>query len=1673
MDLLKKLFLTYLLSCLALGLFAQQGVWYSYDQVYYKIPTAKDGIYRISPATLQSAGINLSTTDPRNIRMFHRGKEVAIYIEGEQDGRLNEGDYIDFYGIRNDAKLDSILYRDVKPIPNPYFNTHTDTTAYFLTVANSPGKRMAVRGTPAATAPQIQSYQSERLQVFSDQYSLGISYTLGFRLSSYDQGQGWMSSVISKGATRQVPFGELGVPASSGDPYLEIGLTGRSANAHRARITAGVSGTSQRQVGVQDFSGFNTVFARIPLRMTDFNANGSIVIAVTPIGPEAADNISITYAKIRYSKNKGTGDFGSELLINPAGNQQIQYSSIAGNYAAVEISDPSNPVRVSLSKNSGNLSLQAAVEGKESKIWLENEDVIQKVTEVKPIKFRDYLGQAADYILVGSKALQRPSKNFQNPLKAYAEHRASPQGGAYDTLTLIMEDIYDQFGYGERSPIALYEFLKAYYPVHKPTHILMAGRGLAIYSTARVGGITYFYRNNPAVFTQQDLVPVGGYPFSDVVFTLNLDPANPELPAMAIGRIPAKDSQQLEDYFYKAIEKDLLGLEAPWQKEILHLGGGVSEFELNRYFNFLNGFKGIAEGPFLGGNVTTYRKRSNSVVEVIDITGDLNEGRSLVTFFGHGSPTILDIDIGFASDPTINYQNKGKYPVMLFNGCDYGSAFGTNYTQGEDWVITPNKGASNIMANSAIGVDVYLRRYSDAFYLNAFADSTKIYRSVGEIKMEAERFFVSRYGTAPLNYSHMEQMILMGDPAVRLFPADKPDYFVTESEARIESFDDDPISALSDSLKLNFVLRNIGIVGFDSISYQVRRRLPSGEEITYPIVKTSAVSRVDSLSFSIPNIGVASAGENTIILEINPSREVEEMSFSNNQITISQFVPLSGTLNLYPLEYGIVNQKSIDLITQLPGNNPTDRTVIMQMDTTSNFNSAYRKEIRLSSKGLATWKVDLLPGTDSVTYFWRTKFQEPRPGETDSWSSSSFSFIPNGPEGWTQRTFQQIAENQLSNLNIDEAERKLVYKDVNLGVEVFTVGSAVDTLSFRNTQFYLNNVPQIIDNVNNANSRLCPNGSLGLVTFQQKTLQPYLPIPVPGFDILDGRSCGRPPQLIQSIQNAWITSPGQTILREFTNNVEQGDFVIIFSVGNVTFDSWPEEAYQLIKQFGASEATLRALKTGDPYILYGRKGMKPGEALEIVGNPNMEVPSNKQTLSFKSQLKGYLTEGYIFTPRIGPASSWENFFQAVKDRPWINEQEKTYFDILGVKENGEEEVLISNENSSQLDLSFINSQSYPYLRLRYEMNDPNSTAPADLKRWQVNYQGVPEGALILKNNQDRVNLREGESGSFNFEFKNVSIHDFPDSIQVDWKLTNLKSRKVESFSKKFAALKAGESFTHTIEFNSIGKGGENTLEIFANPRILREQTYRNNQIEVGTYFVVQEDDSQSLLDVNFDGIYIMDGDIVSPTVLINAILKNDQSFLHKTDTVGLDIFLKKNCDTCDFARINFSNPNLTWTPASDESDFRVSFQPGPLEDGVYTLKVQNQDSPMPYEVTFEVVNESQISNFYPYPNPFSTSVRFVFTVTGSEVPDQIKIQIMTVTGKVVREILQDELGPIRIGNNITEYAWDGKDEFGDQLANGVYIYRVLIRKNGQFMEHRPTAGDRGFTKGYGKMYLLR
>jgi flagellar hook assembly protein FlgD len=103
-------------------------------------------------------------------------------------------------------------------------------------------------------------------------------------------------------------------------------------------------------------------------------------------------------------------------------------------------------------------------------------------------------------------------------------------------------------------------------------------------------------------------------------------------------------------------------------------------------------------------------------------------------------------------------------------------------------------------------------------------------------------------------------------------------------------------------------------------------------------------------------------------------------------------------------------------------------------------------------------------------------------------------------------------------------------------------------------------------------------------------------------------------------------------------------------------------------------------------------------------------------------------------------------------------------------------------------------------------------------------------------------------------------------------------------------------------------------------------------------------------------------------------------------------------------------------------------------------------------------------------------MRFVFTLTGAKIPDQLLVRILTINGKVVREIRMEEFGNIRIGNNVSEFAWDGTDQYGDKLANGVYLYQVYTKINGDNIEQISTkARDESsfFVNGTGKIYLMR
>lgn len=135
---------------------------------------------------------------------------------------------------------------------------------------------------------------------------------------------------------------------------------------------------------------------------------------------------------------------------------------------------------------------------------------------------------------------------------------------------------------------------------------------------------------------------------------------------------------------------------------------------------------------------------------------------------------------------------------------------------------------------------------------------------------------------------------------------------------------------------------------------------------------------------------------------------------------------------------------------------------------------------------------------------------------------------------------------------------------------------------------------------------------------------------------------------------------------------------------------------------------------------------------------------------------------------------------------------------------------------------------------------------------------------------------------------------------------------------------------------------------------------------------------------------------------------------------------------------------------ADTDDFRkgkLRFPFRNLAKGLHTITFQAWDvynNPIRAEIQFIVVGDDKLSltNVLNYPNPFSTYTEFWFSHNKPYEPLDVQVQVMTVTGKVVwtrNQVVNTE------GFLSREITWDGRDDFGDRIGKGVYIYKLTVR----------------------------
>jgi hypothetical protein len=229
------------------------------------------------------------------------------------------------------------------------------------------------------------------------------------------------------------------------------------------------------------------------------------------------------------------------------------------------------------------------------------------------------------------------------------------------------------------------------------------------------------------------------------------------------------------------------------------------------------------------------------------------------------------------------------------------------------------------------------------------------------------------------------------------------------------------------------------------------------------------------------------------------------------------------------------------------------------------------------------------------------------------------------------------------------------------------------------------------------------------------------------------------------------------------------------------------------------------------------------------------------------------------------------------------------------------------------------------------------------------------------------------------------------------------------------------------------------------------------QDQAGASYVIQvgginenaaEDNTGPIINLYMNDENFVSGGITNeePTLLAKL---EDENGINTASGIGHDIVAIIDGDeTNPFVLNDYYQANV-----DDYQSGTVSYPFRDLSPGLHTLTLKAWDvynNSSTTEIQFVVYDKDEelvINNVLNYPNPFIDYTEFWFNHNSSDVLD-VSIQIFTVSGKLVRTLNgQTAAGGKTTSSLSKDIIWDGRDDFGDKIGKGVYIYKLKVRSN--------------------------
>lgn len=776
------------------------------DGDIFKFAVSETGVHKLDFNFLKNElGVPVDNIDPRNISIYGNGGgmlpeltdterqddlyENAIFVQGENDGKFDGGDFILFYAEGPDKHF---FNANTNSFNKPK-NLYDEKNYYFLKIGSSDGKRIQTQNS----LPSGEYSTSE----FDD--FIHFEEDLENLLHNWNQGQG----------SGRKWFGDLFKVLTEKDYSEAFQVSDIVPNAP-AKIRAAMAGRIETGTGTGRFrviaNGNNftsEAFASTPAGPTDqFASERTVSGEFTPNGD--AFNVQIEFVRGNGVNNEAWLDFielnfrrklnltTAQMVFRDLSTMDFNASTFNLNNATsnTQVWDISNPLEpkiqeVNFSGSNISFSVNTQDELKEFIAFDNNGAFLsaEKIEDVTQIENQNIHGILdADFVIIFPTVFKLEAERLAN-------HRANHSNMKVELVNI--DQLYNEFSSGRKDPTAIRDFAKMLYERSDNfKYLLLFGDG------------SYDFRNLngddndfiPVYETHQSVHPITAFPSDDYFALLSPgegDDITEGALDIAVGRLPVKTLDEASQVVSKIINYDAAPTSyGDWRNRIVFVGDdedsgrhtkdaddiaddiGQKNKNLNIDKIYVDAFNQEAS-PF-GVRVPAATEALNR---------NMFKGTLAVTYLGHGGSKGWTQERILKISDMLSWENQTKLPIFITATCSFSGYDNPAFTTGGEHILLNPKGGAialftTVRAVYASANEQLTRASVDTLF---FKFDNKV-PTIGEVL----RISKNKVGRE----SNSRKFALLGDPSMQLA---LPNYNVATTTINGK----DLVSAMGDTLR--------------------------------------------------------------------------------------------------------------------------------------------------------------------------------------------------------------------------------------------------------------------------------------------------------------------------------------------------------------------------------------------------------------------------------------------------------------------------------------------------------------------------------------------------------------------------------------------------------------------------------------------------------------------------------------------------------------------------------------------------------------------------------------------------------------------------------------------------------------------------------------------------------